>query len=256
MSSPVCRWCCLIHAKASLSYKTHGHSHHVHVLAPIFRSSHVLYFQRIHRQVTLAYGCFVCPKKHGAHRISTSSYPDVLLRLTNGVRCPGRGLRRMFLPSLPSPRHLSPASLIDTSIQRAIDIARESFPELRDVERDRISLEIHVMHSHQRTVEIGRTAWPFLVAALARFDVVDVRVAPPPPPRFMPASSSSAVEPTPHDPETGWPEYSEENAQTDFIAYRAQMPSSLLHPRSHTTRVVVDVVPSLSSQSRYSPRLR
>jgi hypothetical protein len=68
-------------------------------LASVFRSSHVLYFQCIHRQVTFAYRCFVCPKKHGAHRISTSSYLDILLRLTNGVCRPGRGLRRMFLPS-------------------------------------------------------------------------------------------------------------------------------------------------------------
>ena len=165
----------------------------------------------------------------------------------------------MYVPSfLPSPPRLSPSSLIDTSIQRAIDTAIDSFPELRNVVRDRIHLEIHIMHSHRRTVEIGRTAWPFLVATLARFDVVDVRVAPPPPPppRFMPASSSSVVEPTPYDSEAGWPECSEENARTNFVAHRAQMPSSLLHPPSHTTRVVVDVVPSLSSQGRYSPRLR
>ena len=103
-----------------------------------------------------------------------------------------------FLPSQPDP---SPPSLIDTSTQRAIDIAIDSFPELRDIDRDRICLEVHVMHSHQRTVEIGRTAWPFLVATLARFDTVDVSVAPPPPPplRSVPASSSSVVEPTRYD---------------------------------------------------------
>jgi len=86
--------------------------------------------------------------------------------------------------------------LIDWSIQRAIDIAIESFPELRDVSRDRICLEVRVMHSHQSTVEIGRTAWPFLVATLARFDIVDVCVAPPP--RTMAAFSSSVVESTPY----------------------------------------------------------
>jgi len=126
---------------------------------------------------------------------------------------------------------------------RAINVAIESFQELRDIDRDRICLEVRVMHSHQRTVKIGRTAWPFLVATLARFDIVDVCIAPPPPsPRIVPASSSSDVESTPYDPETGWPKYSE-NAQT---TYRPQMLSSLLQPHSHTTRVVVDVVPSWS----------
>jgi len=159
-----------------------------------------------------------------------------------------------YVPSfLPSQPHPSPPSLIDTPTQRAIDIAIESFPGLRDVGRDRICLEIRVMHSHQKTVEIGRTAWPFLVATLARFDIVDVCVAPPP--RFVPEPSSSVVESTPHDSETGWPEYPE-NAQTNFVAYRAQMPPSLLQPHSHTTRVVVDVVPSWSSQGRHSPQLR
>src|SRR5579863_4686187 len=62
-----------------------------------------------------------------------------------------------FLPSQHDP---SLPLLIDTSTQRAIDIAVESFPGLRDVERDQIRLEVRVMHSHQRTVEIGRTAWP------------------------------------------------------------------------------------------------
>lgn len=159
-------------------------------------------------------------------------------------------------PFLPWQSHPLPSSLIDTSTQRAIDIAIESFPGLRDIDRDRIRLEIRVMHSHQRTVEIGRTAWPFLAATLARFDIVDVCVAPPPlPPRFVPAPPSSVAESTPHDSVTGWPEYYG-NAQTNFVAYRAQMPPSLLQPHPHTTHVVVDVVPSRSSQGRHSPQLR
>jgi len=86
----------------------------------------------------------------------------------------------------------------------------ESFPELRDIERDRISLEVRVVHmqrSHQGTIKIGRTAWPFLVATLARFDIVEVCVALLP--RFVPASSSSVVELPPYDLETSRPEYSE-----------------------------------------------
>ena len=90
-------------------------------------------------------------------------------------------------------------------------MAVESFPELRDVERDRVSLEVRVVHtqrSHQRTtIKIGRTAWPFVVATLARFEIVEVCVALLP--RFVPASSSSVVELPPYDLETSRPEYSE-----------------------------------------------
>lgn len=119
------------------------------------------------------------------------------------------------------------------------------------------------MHSHQRTVEIGRTAWPFLVSTLARFDIVDVCVAPPP--RTMSASSSSIVESTPYVSasssvvestpcvsETGLPEYSD--PQTNFVAYGARMPSSLSQPQFLTTRVVVDLVPSKSSRGHHSPQ--
>ena len=126
---------------------------------------------------------------------------------------------RSFLPPLSI--YPSPPLPIDWSIQRAIDIAVESFPELRDVERDRICLEVHVMHSHQRTVEIGRTTWPFLVATLACFDLVEVRVSPPS--MFASASSSSAVEPTPYAWETDWPGYSDtKGSQMNLAAYRTQ----------------------------------
>ncbi|KAH9996659.1 hypothetical protein BJV74DRAFT_760130, partial [Russula compacta] len=59
----------------------------------------------------------------------------------------------------------------------AIDIARESFHELKDVDRERIRLEVRVTLSNQherRTAEIGRTAWPVVVATLTRFEVVEV----------------------------------------------------------------------------------
>ena len=172
-----------------------------------------------------------------------------------------------LLPLLPSflPSRSLPL-LIDQSIQRAIDIAIESFPELRDVERDRICLEVRVMHSHQRTVEVGRSAWPFLVPTLARFDIVDVCVAPPPTPRTtMSASPSSVVESThyasasssvfestPRVSERGLPEYSD--PQSNFVAHGARMPSSLSPSQFLTTRVVVDLVPSKSSRGRHSPQ--
>ncbi|KAH9988036.1 hypothetical protein BJV77DRAFT_906152, partial [Russula vinacea] len=59
----------------------------------------------------------------------------------------------------------------------AIDIAKDSFLELKDVERERISLEVHVVLKNQqarRTAEIGRTAWPVVVASLARFEIVEI----------------------------------------------------------------------------------
>ena len=148
-----------------------------------------------------------------------------------------------FLLSQSTPH---PPLLIDWSIQRAIDIAVESFPEFRDVERDRICLEVHVMHSHPRAVEVGRTAWPFLVATLARFDLVEVRVSPPS--IFASASSSSAVEPTPYVWDTDWPGYSDtKGSQMNLAAYRTQMSCSSSQPHPNATRIVVDLVPSKSS---------
>ena len=58
--------------------------------------------------------------------------------------------------------------------QGAIDIAKESFRELKDVDRDRISLEVHVKLSKERastmktaTAEIGRSVWPSSTIARA-----------------------------------------------------------------------------------------
>jgi hypothetical protein len=125
------------------------------------------------------------------------------------------------------------------STQRAIDIAVDCFPELIDVERARISLEVrvpmaHMQRSRQRTVEIGRTAWPLVVAVLERFQVVEVRVAPPPPPppppppslsSFVLGPSGSTVEPPPYTPVPRRHGYSED-AQSNFVAYRARRPVS------------------------------
>jgi hypothetical protein len=106
------------------------------------------------------------------------------------------------------------------------------------------------------------------VPTLARFDIVDVCVAPPPTPRtMMPASPGSVVESTaylsatssvvesstPRVSETGLPEYSD--PQPNFVAYEARMPSSLSPSQFLTTRVVVDLVPSKSSRGRHSPQL-
>ncbi|KAI0276271.1 hypothetical protein BGY98DRAFT_901410, partial [Russula aff. rugulosa BPL654] len=63
------------------------------------------------------------------------------------------------------------------SYDHAVDIAKESFLELKDVERERISLEVHVVLKNQqtrRTAEIGRTAWSVVIASLARFEIVEI----------------------------------------------------------------------------------
>jgi hypothetical protein len=124
--------------------------------------------------------------------------------------------------------------------QQAVDIAVDCFPELINVDRARISLEIrvpmaHMQRSRQRTVEIGRTAWPLVVAVLERFQIVEVRVAlpplpppPPPPPslsRFMLGPSGSTVELPPYTPVPRRHGYSED-ARTNFIAYRARRSAS------------------------------
>jgi hypothetical protein len=192
-------------------------------------------------------------------RGTTSGLPDILT-YSYGSRMvyvsPGEDYDVCsFLPSQPDP--LLPL-LIDTPTQRAIDIAIESFPELSDVQRNWIRLEVRVVLSPQSqqstAVQIGRTAWPSLVATLARFKIVEVRVTPPQL-RSVRASSGLVLGSTPYGSETGLPEYSE-NAQTDFVAYGAHMPSLLLQPHSHATRVAVDVVPPWLSQGRHSPQLR
>ena len=85
--------------------------------------------------------------------------------------------------------------------QHAIDIAKESFIELRDIERERIIFEVELSRRRERrsrTVEIGRAAWPVVVASLVRFDIVEIRVATEPtrpPVTIFSGSQSSSSEP-------------------------------------------------------------
>jgi len=141
---------------------------------------------------------------------------------------------------------------------QAINIAIDSFPQLRDVERERICLEVRVVLSNQhekKTAEIGRTAWAVVVATLARFEIVEVRVAPPPKSAGTPTSgpSSSVSEPPPYASEMGW-NPDAKASQTNLVPYRPQMPSSL-HQQSLTTRVV-DLFTPKSSRGRHSPEAR
>lgn len=136
-------------------------------------------------------------------------------------------------------------------IQRAVELAKESFAELRDIERERISLEVHVVLKNQqvrRTAEIGRTAWPVVVASLARFEIVEVRVASEP--KALSSAQTSSVSPPPYVSEKGWhPDYS----QSNLSPYRSQMSSSQSSSPSLATRVV-DLLTSKSSRGRLSPQ--
>jgi hypothetical protein len=133
----------------------------------------------------------------------------------------------------------------------AVELAKESFVELRDVERERISLEVHVVLKNQqvrRTAEIGRTAWPVVVASLARFEIVEIRVASEP--KALSSAQASSVSPPPYVSEKGWhPDYS----QSNHAPYRSQISSSQSSSPSLATRVV-DLLTSKSSRGRLSPQ--
>ncbi|KAI0275827.1 hypothetical protein BGY98DRAFT_1172080 [Russula aff. rugulosa BPL654] len=138
----------------------------------------------------------------------------------------------------------------------AIDIAKESFRELKDVERERISFEIRVkvMNTQQpRTAEIWRTAWPTVVALLSQFEIMEIRVAPVAPHGqtgvALSSSQASAVEPPPYAPEKG--RYSD--SQTNIAPYGSQTPNlQSPSPPSLVTRIMNLLTPK-SSQSRPSP---
>lgn len=108
----------------------------------------------------------------------------------------------------------------------------------------------------RRTAEIGRTAWSVVVASLARFEIVEVRVASVPPPKAAVALSSSqasAVEPPPYVSEKGWYSDSHSDSQSNFASYRPQISSSQSHSPSLATRVV-DLLTPKSSRGRLSPQ--
>ena len=141
------------------------------------------------------------------------------------------------------------------SLQHAIDIAKESFLELREVERERISLEDHVVLKNQqtrRTAEIGRTAWSVVVASLARFEIVEIRVAPAPPnPKTPVGLSSSSIGPPPYASEKASSWYSD--SQSNLAPYLPQTASSQASSSSFATRVV-DLLTPKSSRGRLSPQ--
>ncbi|KAH9016267.1 hypothetical protein EDB85DRAFT_2278794 [Lactarius pseudohatsudake] len=88
------------------------------------------------------------------------------------------------------------------SYEQAIEFAQEAFPELRDVDRSLIYLEIRVILKNQAerpTARIHQTAWSPVVTTLSQYEIVEIHVASPP-------SSSpphSVAQPPPYISETG-----------------------------------------------------
>jgi len=75
------------------------------------------------------------------------------------------------------------------SYEQAIDFAQEAFPELGDVDRSLICFEVHVVlkQGERKVAQIGRMAWSPVVANLAQYEIVEIRVASP----LIAASSTS-----------------------------------------------------------------
>jgi len=142
------------------------------------------------------------------------------------------------------------------TFDQAIDLAQESFPELRDVERNRIRFEVRVVvigKEHRQAAEIGRSAWSAVVSTLARYEIIEIRLANPPGARFG-LRPSVAAEPPPY--ETGG--VSDEKASaTNPFSSGSQISSSgsqsqsqsHLQPQSLTSRLASLL--SRTSRGRY-----
>jgi len=122
--------------------------------------------------------------------------------------------------------------------EQAIDFVQEAFPELKDVDRSLISLEVRVVLNSQaerKTARIGRMAWSPVVATLAQYEIVEVHV------ESLPAatcstSKPSVVQPPPYASEAGW--FTDMKGTPTSEVSSDSSPSHQSHPCSFTTRVV------------------
>jgi len=142
---------------------------------------------------------------------------------------------------------------------KAIDLAQETFPELRDVERNRIHLEVRVVltrssNEHRQTAEIGRSVWSVVVSTLAQYEIIEIRLANPPGARSS-LHPSVVAEPPPY--ETGGPGVADEKAfVTNPFSSGSQTSGSSSQSQSHpqpqslTSRLASLL--SRSSRGRYS----
>ncbi|KAI0256050.1 hypothetical protein BJV78DRAFT_435232 [Lactifluus subvellereus] len=128
------------------------------------------------------------------HSSAAVSVPGVNVSGSTGVS--GNVARDRTLPDILTYRLGSEMVYVTLgeTYEQAVDFAVEAFPALRDVDRDLICLEVSVVtrgssSSEPKTVRIGKRAWPVVVAALKRFEIVELRVAPTPQasigPRFI-----------------------------------------------------------------------
>jgi len=122
--------------------------------------------------------------------------------------------------------------------EQAIDFVQEAFPELRDVDRGLIRLEVRVVINSQaerKTAQIGRMAWSPVVATLAQYEIVEIHVENPPVAACS-ASKASISQPPPYASEAGW--FTDmKGAPTSEVSFDST-PSQQSHPCSFTTRVV------------------
>ncbi len=107
----------------------------------------------------------------------------------------------------------------------------------------------------RRTAEIGRTAWSVVIASLARFEIVEIRVAPMPPNRKAAVALSSSpalsIGPPPYASENGSSWYSD--SESNLSPHGPQITSSQSSSSSFATRVV-DLLTHKSSRGRLSPQ--
>lgn len=123
------------------------------------------------------------------------------------------------------------------SYEQAIDFAQDAYPELKDVDRNLICLEVRVVLNNQverKTARIGRMAWAPVVATLAQYEIVEVHVASPP--AASPAPKPSVTQPPPYASETGW--FADMKGPPTSEASFGPAPSQQSHSSSLTTRVV------------------
>ncbi|KAN0131903.1 hypothetical protein V8E53_010183 [Lactarius tabidus] len=122
--------------------------------------------------------------------------------------------------------------------EQAIDFVQEAFPELKDVDRSLISLEVRVVLNSQaerKTARIGRMAWSPVVATLAQYEIVEVHVESPPAATCS-TSKPSVVQPPPYASEAGW--FTDMKGTPTSEVSSDSSPSHQSHPCSFTTRVV------------------
>jgi len=96
----------------------------------------------------------------------------------------------------------------------------------------------------RKSAEIGRTAWPVVIGTLARFEIIEIRVASPP------RRAGAPSDPPPY--ETDW-DWSTKDSATNPLRFRSPIPSSAsqshLPPQSLTNRLAGLL--SGSSRSRH-----